>query len=185
MTLKDAGEAAFQALARGAVDRRHPFHTPTLATVGRDGAPRARTLVLRSFDAEARTVRLHADARSGKVAELMQEPRCALHLYDGPSGVQVRLEGRATVHGGDAVADAAWAASRTFSRMCYAVTPGPGTAVAEPPPAPADPEGGRVNFRAIVIQFDRMEWLDLAATGHRRALFTWRDGLRDATWLVP
>jgi 3-hydroxyisobutyrate dehydrogenase len=72
-----------------------------------------------------------------------------------------------------------------MSRMCYAVSPGPGTPVAAPPPAPADPDGGRTNFSAILLRFDRLEALELAASGHRRARFVWRDGVQSASWLVP
>ncbi len=178
-------ERAFALLAEGAANRRSAFHTPTLATIGLDGAPQARTLVLRGFDAAARTLRLHTDARSGKVAELAAEPRCALHGYDPAAGLQLRLRGHATVHD-DAVAEASWQASRPSSRSCYAIHPGPGTPVPEPPPAPRDAEAGRPHFRAILLRFDALDWLDLDAKGHRRAHFAWpADGPPSATWLVP
>ncbi|MGG5808115.1 pyridoxamine 5'-phosphate oxidase family protein [Falsiroseomonas sp. CW058] len=184
-TLPDALAEAFRHLARGVTDRRHPFHTPTLATIGTDGAPRARTLVLRGFDAAARTLRLHTDLRSGKAAELAADPRCALHLYDAAGGVQIRLAGRATLHRDDAVADAAWAGSRVMSRAVYAVEPGPGTPIAAPLPAPSDAGAGRTRFAVITVRFDSLDWLELAATGHRRARFDWTTGAPEATWLVP
>lgn len=185
-TLEECLAEAFRRLSRGVADRRSAFHTPTLATVAPDGAPEARTLVLRGFDPATRTLRLHSDARSGKVAALAWEPRAELHLYDADAKLQLRLAGRAVLHGEDAVAEAAWAGSRDFSRMCYAVEPAPGTPVAEPPPAPRDPEAGRAAFRVIALRFDRLEWLELAAAGHRRARFTWAgEGPPAATWLVP
>lgn len=183
--LAAARAEAFALLARGVADRRHPFHTPTLATLSLDGAPRARTLVLRGFDAPTRTLRLHSDARSDKVAELLREPRAALHLYDAGAQVQIRLEGTAQAHHDDALAEAAWAASRPFSRMCYAIEPAPGTPIAAPAPAPRDDASGRVHFCAITFTFARMEWLWLAAGGHRRARFTWTPEGEEATWLVP
>jgi len=185
MKLEQVLADAFGRLARAVADRRSAFHTPTLATVGPDGAPEARTLVLRGFDAEARAVRLHSDARSGKVAALAREPRAQLHLYDAGAKLQLRLSGRATVHLGDDVADAAWGGSRDFSRMCYAVEPAPGTPVEAPPAAPRDAEGGRANFAVILLRFDLLESLELAAEGHRRARFDWCGGAPHATWLVP
>jgi hypothetical protein len=186
MTLEECLAEAFRRLSRGVADRRSAFHTPTLATVAADGAPEARTLVLRGFDPARREVRLHSDARSGKVAALAREPRAALHLYDPTAKLQLRLAGRATLHGADAVAEAAWAASREMSRMCYAVEPGPGTPVAAPPAAPTDPAGGRAHFTAILLRFDRLDWLELAHAGHRRARFDWDAAdARAATWLVP
>jgi hypothetical protein len=185
-TLQDCLEDAFRRLARGVADRRAAFHTPTLATIGADGAPEARTLVLRGFEPGSRTLRLHTDARSGKVAELARDPRCALHLYDPGAKLQLRLACRAALHGDDALAEAAWAGSRDFSRMCYAIEPAPGTPVAEPPAAPRDPQAGRGAFRVILLRFDRLEWLELAAAGHRRARFTWDgDAAPAMTWLVP
>ena len=177
-------QAALAMLARGVADRRHPFHTPVLGTVGRDGGPRLRTLVLRAFDAATRTLRLHTDIRAGKTAEIAAEPRASLLGYDPAQRVQLRIEGHATLHSDDAVADSGWAASRDFSRMCYAIEPGPGQPVGAPPPAPLDPEAGRAHFGVIALRFDRLEWLWLASTGHQRALFRW-DGGTSATWLVP
>jgi hypothetical protein len=176
---------AFRLLARGVADRRHPFHTPTLATLGADGAPRARTLVLRGFDAAARTLRLHTDARSAKHAELAAEPRCALHAYDAGAQIQLRLAGRASLHRDDTLADAAWAASRPFSRLCYAAPEAPGAVLAAPPPAPREGEG-RANFAAITLRFEELDWLWLDAAGHRRARFSWSgDAPPRAEWLAP
>ena len=177
---------AFALLARGVADRRSPFHTPTLASIGADGAPRARTLVLRGFDAARREIRLHSDRRSDKLAELSRDPRCALHLYDAGAQVQIRLEGAARLHLDDAVADAAWEASRPFSRLCYAITPAPGTPVPAPPPTPREQADGRAHFGVIMLGFHSLEWLWLAAEGHRRARFAWdAAGAMEATWLVP
>ncbi len=190
----DLGEVlaeALRLLARGVADRRHAFHTPTLATLGLDGAPRARTLVLRGCDARARELRLHTDRRAAKWAELCAEPRCAVHLYDAGAAIQLRLAGRASLHDADSVADAAWGATRPFSRLIYAVEPAPASAVAAPPAAPRAPAddhpAARENFAAIVFRWHALEWLWLAAEGHRRARFAWAEGAEgpDATWLVP
>ncbi|MCZ8146567.1 MAG: pyridoxamine 5'-phosphate oxidase family protein [Roseomonas sp.] len=177
---------AFRRLARGVADRRAAFHTPTIATIGADGAPQARTVVLRGFETASRTLRMHTDGRSAKAAELARDARCALHLYDPGAKLQLRLSGHATLHAEDAVAEQAWADSRDFSRMCYAIEPAPGTPIAAPPPAPRDASGGRAAFRVILLRFDRLEWLELAAGGHRRACFTWAgDAVPAMTWLVP
>jgi len=185
-TLQDTLAWALALIARGVADRRHAFHTPVLATTGLDGAPQARTVVLRGLDPAARQLRLHTDARAGKVAELAAEPRAALLFYDAAAQLQLRLSGRATLHRDDAVADAAWAASREFSRMCYAITPAPGQPVPAPPPAPLDSEAGRPHFCVVILHLARLESLHLAASGHRRARFDWDGGgALASTWLVP
>ncbi|UPY38816.1 pyridoxamine 5'-phosphate oxidase family protein [Sediminicoccus sp. KRV36] len=183
--LMELRAAAFELLARGVADRRSPVHTPTLASIGLDGTPRARTLVLRGFDAAARTLRLHSDQRGEKFAELARDPRFALHAYDPAAQVQLRLQGVASLHTDDAVAEAAWQASQPFSRICYSIEPAPGTPIAAPMPAPQDEVVGRQHFGVILLRMHSLEWLWLAAEGHRRARLDWPDGEERATWLVP
>lgn len=185
-TLEDTLAWALALVARGVADRRHPFHTPVLATTGIDGAPQARTVVLRGIDPVTRQLRLHTDARAGKVAELEAEPRATLMFYDPGAQLQLRLAGRATLHRDDALADDAWAASRDFSRMCYAIEPAPGRAIAAPPAAPLDSQAGRPHFCAVILHLHTLESLHLAAGGHRRARFAWdQASTPTATWLVP
>ncbi len=182
---------AWRMVEEGPRDRRSPFHAPTLATVGADGRPRARTVVLREADAGARTLRFHCDRRSDKAAELRADGRATLHGYDPAAKVQIRLEGRASLHLDDAVADAAWAGSRPVSRLCYGTEPAPGEALARGGAyaLPADEDqaaAGRSNFAAVLVRVERMEFLYLAFAGHRRARFAWdAAGRLDAAWLVP
>jgi hypothetical protein len=181
---------AWRLMARGVADRRHGFHHPAVATVGLDGRPRVRTVILRGADAAARALRFHTDVRSAKVAELAREPRASLLFYDAGAKAQVRIEGRATVHADDAVADAAWAGSRPMSRACYGTMPAPGGAIpagdAFVLPEPESPEtaAGRANFRAVILVAESLEWLHLGHGGHRRALYDWGGG-PPARWLVP
>jgi pyridoxine/pyridoxamine 5'-phosphate oxidase len=177
---------AQDALAHGAADRHSAFHTPTLATLGLDGAPTLRTVVLRGFEPATRGLCIHTDRRSPKFAALAADPRAMLHGYDAATGMQLRLAGRATLHHDDAIADAAWAASRKTSRMTYATASAPGTALPAPPPAPEDPLGGRENFAALTLRFDRLDWLLLDPAGHARARFDWAiDGTMTASWVAP
>lgn len=185
-TPQDALAEAFRLLARGVADRRSPFHTPTLATRSPDGAPGLRTVVLRGFDPATRVLRIHTDRRSAKATAIAADPRAALHGYDAGAQVQLRIAGVATLHLDDAVADAAWAASREMSRMCYATPHAPGAPVEAPPPAPQDPAAGRGNFAAVTLRIDTLDWLLLAASRHRRARFAWgADGTLAAGWIAP
>ena len=176
---------AFRLLARGVADRRSPFHTPTLATIAPDGAPSLRTLLLRGFDAPTRTLRLHTDARSAKVVELDRDPRAALHGYDGGAHIQLRLAGEAVLHRDDAVADAAWNQATANSRLVYAQEAAPGTKLGSHSVPPFLGEA-RAHFATIALRFHTLEWLWLAASGHRRARFTWDgEGRTGAEWRAP
>lgn len=185
-------DEAFGLLERGARDRHSPFHTPTVATVGPGGAPALRTVILRDFDRDGPRLRFHTDARSAKVEQLGRDPRVTIHAYDADRKVQVRLDGEAIVHRDDEVARAAWDASQPMSRVCYRIDPAPGTPIADPaaaviPPGPADPaaDPGFGRFAAVVVTISCLEWLHLAAAGHRRARFLWQNGRLDASWLTP
>jgi len=185
--LDETLRAAWSLLARGAKDRQAPAHTPVLATNGR-GTPRLRTVVLRGCDGEARRLRFHTDRRSAKVAEIEADPAGALLVYDPAQKIQLRLDCRFSIHIDDDLAGEAWAATRDFSRVCYQVMKGPGEVVSDPRTIPFSAEesrDGADHFAVISALITRIEWLYLAAQGHRRAEFVWQDGDWQGRWLVP
>lgn len=183
---------AWALLARGAADRRSGFHTVQFASLAEDGGPRVRTVVLRGVAADRRMARVHTDRRSAKAAELARDPRVELCAYDARLKVQMRLRGVAVIQAEGPAADAAWAGSQLRSRACYRAALGPGALLAradeaDPDPAPpASPDAGRENFVALCVVIDRIEWLYLAAAGHRRAAYVWGEGVGwRGRWLAP
>lgn len=183
-------------LERGARDRRSPWHTPVVATVGLDGAPEARVMVLRNAERNLRCLRLHSDARAVKVAELAARPASTVLLYDAPARLQLRARGVSRFLTEGQEVEAAWAASRPFSRRCYAAPVAPGSESALPTsglpselehrePTWAESQIGRRNFGILLVELLSLEWLFLAHAGHRRGRLTW-DGQRwTGQWLVP
>lgn len=159
-------------LAAAASSSRHPFHLVTVATVDATGAPQARTVVLRGFDANHREARFHTDIRSPKAEQIGADGRVALHWYDPTRRLQVRIAARATIHHGDAIATGAWDASQPMSRACYTSAAPPGARLeafpAAPPPAAADNDRGLASFAVICCRFDAVELLALHASGHER-----------------
>ncbi len=183
-------------LAAAAADRRHGFHVGTLATVGPDGAPRARSLVLRAVDGAIGEIRSHTDLRSPKVAEVARAPRVAWHFYAPERALQLRLLGSARVESEGAVTDLAWESSALTSRRCYLAPAAPGDACDAPSPnlpeevrdrRPTEAEAapGRVNFAILRTSVDAIDWLSLASEGHRRASFRRIEGAWTGTWLEP
>ncbi len=175
-------------LARGVADRRSPFHGPMVASLGLDGRPRARVVILRGCDVAAAALRFNTDRRSEKFAELMHDPRISLTGYDAGSKIQLRAEGVVSLHTDDAVADTAWEAARPFSRVCYGTAPAPGTEQQHGgdftlPADDAAIAAGRSNFSTVVIRVATLEWLYLAHAGHRRARFDLETGID--RWLTP
>lgn len=173
----------WRGLVRAAADRRHPWRTPVLATVAADGAPNARTVVLRAVDPTTRTLRLHTDRRSGKVGEIAREPRLALVFWDPRARVQLRLRGPAEVLSDGPEHARAWAATPPAARRDYATREPPGTPI--PSPRDVARDDGEANFAVILVRAMTIDRLALAAEGHLRAGFAWEGDEPRACWLVP
>jgi pyridoxine/pyridoxamine 5'-phosphate oxidase len=184
-------------LGRGVVDRRHGFHVPVLATVGVDGAPQARAVVLRRVLRDSCEIHCHTDLRSGKVAEIRADPRVAWHFYDEGRKLQLRIVAHAEVVSDGSRSDEAWARSAVTSRRCYLAPRAPGSVCDAP--SPNLPEGvrdrrpteeetlpGRANFALVVTRVTAIDWLFLASEGHQRARFSRdADGAWKGAWLEP
>jgi hypothetical protein len=192
--LEDAFETAWRLLGRGAADRRSPMHTPVVASVSADGAPDARVMVLRAADRATATLRFHTDARSPKCAALDGRPVSVLAYHPGEA-VQLRLSGMARIVREGPEIDAIWNQSTPFARRCYMVEAAPGTPRATAGSGlPADVEGrkpelfelvpARANFALVMIEIAAIDWLHLAQSGHRRAVFSASEGWR-GEWRVP
>ena len=183
--LQAALELAIACLAEGASTPGGPWATPTLLTGGPAGAA-LRTVVLRRFSAAERWLEFHTDARSPKMAALLADPAVALHVWDPGRRVQVRLRGMATMLGA-AEAAAIWQGLPAVTRDIYAVALAPGTPVASPGMAAHRPDeaAALAIFRVVRVGIEELEWLHLAPEQHRRARFTWANGVSEATWLAP
>lgn len=182
-------DQAWAQLETGVGDGTSPLHTPTLATIGADGTPEARTVVLRDASRKTATLRIHTDRRSRKFEELRQDPRCSIHGYHAAEKIQLRLNGTASLHCDDDVTAEAWAASRSFSKICYHQIEAPGTALVDPHVASSDhetdPDAGLANFCAVLIKVHQIEWVYLHHLGHRRARWSEVGAGWLGTWLAP
>ncbi|GIT04951.1 MAG: hypothetical protein CM1200mP29_03620 [Verrucomicrobiota bacterium] len=83
-----------------------------VAGTGRPRAqwPRSTYNGLRSVDPVTRQLIAQTDVRSTKVPGFRKDPRVAWHFFDPQTKVQVRANGRVTVHHDDEVTRTAWAA---------------------------------------------------------------------------
>ncbi|MEL7174391.1 MAG: pyridoxamine 5'-phosphate oxidase family protein, partial [Pseudomonadota bacterium] len=71
-------DAAWTRLQRGAADKRSAFNTLQIATLGPQGWPEQRTVVLRRVEPSERRVTFHTDRRSAKAAEIESDGRVSL-----------------------------------------------------------------------------------------------------------
>ena len=173
---------------RGVADRRSPFRTPTVATVGPDGLPGARTVVLREARLPARQLVLYSDRRAGKVAALAARPVLAWHFWNPRHQLQIRAIGSATLHTDDATADAAFARLSPHQQRSYAASPAPGAILPSPGdglPPEARVADARARFCVVVSTISQIDVLVLSRAGHRRALLRWTETAWQADWCVP
>lgn len=186
-TLDDCLTDCHNRLIRAPRDRKSPMHTPVIVTSDVD----ARVMVLRAFDSQNWTLRLHTDARAPKAQVIAADPRAAVLFYDKGAKIQIRARGTGAVLQHGVEVDAAWAASTNFARRCY-LGEGPGAGADAPTSGlPPEFEGvepddaqlvpARENFALLKITLTGLDWLYLAHTGHVRAQFT-RTGDGAAEW---
>ena len=152
-----------------------------LATIGTDGWPEARTVVLRHADAKLASMAFYTDSRSPKVAELMATPHASMVFWSKRLSWQLRVRVHVLVRTSGPEVDEVW------KRMCqspaagdYLAATAPGAALpdASTPPAPA---GLQHHLTIVSMQVLAMDWLELARTGHRRAVLT----ATGFEWRVP
>jgi 3-hydroxyisobutyrate dehydrogenase len=115
-------------------------------------------------------------------------------FYDKEEKIQLRLKVECIVNHNNEITKTSWSKTQHISRKCYLVNSGPGTET-DIPTSGLKPEldnfdytkeqseEGYENFTVIQCKIKSMEWLYLAAKGHRRAKF---DLVKDkSAWLVP
>ena len=173
-------DQAWQCLIQGVHDRHAPARLPTLATVSPDGCPQARTVVLRAADRAPGTLDIHTHLQSPKVADLQARPVAALHVWDGASRLQIRLQAGVVIHQGAAV-EGTWAQVPPNARAAYCLGDPPGQTIPQALSDSSQPDLSA--FAVLRLHIQSMDVLHLG-TVHRRARFS-RDVGWVGQWVVP
>ncbi|MCA8094268.1 pyridoxamine 5'-phosphate oxidase family protein [Burkholderia anthina] len=191
-SLAQTYDRLWSCLESGVSAQRSPFTMLQVATLGLDGAPKVRTIVLRQVSRADRLLSFHSDARSEKVAELRRDPRIAIVANDLDALVQIRVEGVASICDDEAQRRAIWQSSRPHTLLLYRAPLRPGTPIESPEEAhvaasqDATPtDDGYRNFCLFHVKVTRIDWLDLARSGHRRAVFDLGDDGCEGRWIAP
>ena len=174
-------------------NRGSQFRIPTFIC-GNQSDFDGRIVVLRKSDQKNNIVQFHSDIRSDKIDKLKKNPKAAMLFYDKEEKIQVRLKIECTINHNNDVTKESWSKTQHISRKCYLVDNGPGSE-SDTPTSGLKPEldnfeftmeqseKGYKNFTVIQCKIKSMEWLYLAAKGHRRARFE-IDNNKEY-WLVP
>ena len=151
-------------------------------------------VVLRKSDQSKNLLQFHSDIRSDKIPKLKNNKKASMLFYDKEEKIQVRLKVECTINYDNEITKESWSKTGHISRKCYLVDNGPGTE--SPTPTSGlkpeldnfeftmeQSEEGYKNFTVIQCKIKSMEWLYLAAKGHRRARFNIENNKEK--WLVP
>jgi len=174
-------------------DRSSPFRIPVFICGDQDDFD-GRIVVLRKSDQSNNLVQYHSDIRSNKIAKLKNNKNASMLFYDKEEKIQVRLKVECTVNHNNDITKESWLKTGHMSRKCYLVDNGPGTESSTPTSGlkpeldnfeftMGQSEVGYKNFTVIQCKIKSMEWLYLAAKGHRRAKFDLVNNKKQ--WLVP
>jgi len=174
-------------------DRASPFRIPVFVCGNQDDFD-GRIVVLRKSDQSNNLIQYHSDIRSNKITKLKANKNAAMLFYDKEEKIQVRLKVECIVNHDNDITKQSWLKTGHMSRKCYLVDNGPGTE-SNTPTSGLKPEldnfeftmeqseVGYKNFTVIKCKIKSMEWLYLAAKGHRRAKFDLVNNKEH--WLVP
>lgn len=164
---------------------RNPFRLMQLATIGPQGWPKCRTVVLRSVDQNAGTLCFYADQRSALCAQLLADERVALTALSPCGVMQVRIEGAANLVDDLAQRQHCWQQARDRTQALFRHGGIPGQIIDTPEQACEHLQEGFKHFAIIRVQMKSLEWLDLSRTIHQRARFVRQQAHWQSSWCAP
>lgn len=169
--------SCWQELQAAAQHREHPWRTMALATTDGEVA-HARMVILREVDVALHQLLFYTDGRSAKAADIATHPVGTVLAWSAALGWQVRLRCRFAIDSGGLAASSRWARLKlTPAAQDYLSPLAPGSVL-----TPYDsPRATREHFALIDARVEAVDWLELHADGHRRAMFD----ARGARWLQP
>ena len=174
-------------------NRASPFRIPVFMCAHQDEID-GRIVVLRKSDRENNLLQFHTDLRSPKVDILKKNNKASLLFYDKEEKIQLRVKVDCEINNQNPTTEESWKKTQHISRRCYLTDSPPGTTSENPTSGMISKledfdytmeqsEDGYKNFTVIKCYIKSIEWLYLAARGHRRAKFDLKNNKKN--WLVP
>ena len=175
-------------------NRNSEFRTPVFIC-GDDKDLDGRVVVLRKADPDNNFIQFHSDIRSSKISKIKKNPSCSILFYGKEEKIQLRLKINCEINYKNDITKESWEKTGHVSRKCYLVTNSPGTTSQKPTSGlngkfndfnftKEESEQGYKNFCVIRCKIRSIEWLYLAAKGHRRALIK-LGKTNEFKWLIP
>ncbi len=191
--LKEIKKKIWSMLDNAVTNRSSPFRIPVFICGNQEDFD-GRIVVIRKSDQLNSLIQFHSDIRSDKIPKLKNNKNASMLFYDKEEKIQVRLKVECIINHNNEITRESWSKTGHISRKCYLVDNGPGTK--SPTPTSGlkseldnfeftmqQSEEGYKNFTVVQCRIKSIEWLYLAAKGHRRARFELDDNKE--YWLVP
>ena len=174
-------------------NRSSPFRIPVFMCANQNEID-GRIVVLRKSDRKNNLLQFHTDFRSPKVEILKKNNKASLLFYDKEEKIQLRVKVDCEINNQNSTTEESWKKTQHISRRCYLTDSPPGTISKNPTSgmisqledfdySMEQSEEGYKNFTVIKCKIKSIEWLYLAAKGHRRAKFDFENSKN--AWLVP
>ncbi len=182
-------------LKLGLENRDLPFHIPVFIC-GNKKKSDGRIVVLRGVNEKDKKIWFHSDIRSRKIKILKSDPEAVFLFYDKNEKIQLRISGTVKINFQNDVTKKSWEKTTHMSRQCYLGDKAPGSDSSEPTSglsndvdnlkySKEESESGYKNFCVVETFIKSIEWLYLAAKGHRRAYFDLNKKQLEKKWLIP
>ena len=179
----------------GLQNRNAPFHIPVFIS-GNENKFDGRIVVLRGVDKKEKKIWFHSDIRSNKIKILKANSDVVLLFYDKSEKIQLRISGTAKINYQNDITKKAWGKTVHMSRQCYLGDKAPGSDSSQATSglkedvdnlkySIKESEVGYKNFCVVETYIKSIEWLYLAAKGHRRAYFNLNKKEIEKKWLIP
>ena len=174
-------------------NRASSFRIPVFICSHQDEVE-GRIVVLRKSDKINNLLQFHTDLRSPKIEILKKNNKASLLFYDKEEKIQLRVKAICEINNQNSITEESWKKTQHISRRCYLTDSAPGTISNKPTSGMISQlenfdytikqsEDGYKNFTVIKCKIKSVEWLYLAAKGHRRAKFDFENNKE--MWLVP
>ena len=182
-------------LDKGLANRNTSFHIPVFIC-GNKSKFDGRIVVLRGIDKKEKKIWFHSDIRSNKIKKLKSNSQGCLLFYDKSEKIQLRICGSTNINYENEITKKSWKKTAHMSRQCYLGEKAPGSKslyatsglsedIDNSKYTIEESEIGYKNFCVIENFIESIEWLYLAAKGHRRAYFSLKNNFVEKKWLIP
>lgn len=174
--LQKIDAACWGLLEYGVKSYRNPFHFGVFVSSD-DDFPTARTVIVRTVDAEQKIITFNTDVRSPKFQQITNNANVSWLFYDESLRIQLRCKAIASLHIKDEVAEKGWEKARLNCKITYTAPTAPGTQLEAPflldlnrlDISDEKLVEARNNFSVVQTKVVSLDWCFLHHKGNRRA----------------